>query len=141
MDLTPPTYTELKEPGPQVSQQGEKRHPVVRPDQGAERAGKATAAREGDQGGGEAQIHVRAVPSLKKHNNAEVPQGEIEGTNTIPPACSDRDNRTERERIRLFREREKRDHLIRKRHWLEVLTHRHVSDVQSVMELKPSAFR
>lgn len=36
--------------------------------------------------------------------------------------CSerDRDGRTERERIRQFREREEREHLIRKRNWLEV---------------------
>lgn len=34
----------------------------------------------------------------------------------------DRDNRSERERIRLFREREERKHLMRKRHWLEVLS-------------------
>jgi len=35
---------------------------------------------------------------------------------------SDRDGRTEREHIRQFREREEREHLVRKRNWLEVCT-------------------
>lgn len=35
----------------------------------------------------------------------------------------DRDNRSERERIRLFREKEERKHLMKKRRWLEVLSH------------------
>ena len=38
----------------------------------------------------------------------------------MPFSERDRDGRTERERIRQFREREEREHLIRKRNWLEV---------------------
>lgn len=113
---------EPKEPGAQIIQQGTKGHPLLRPDQGAEGAGEAEAAGEGDERSGETQVQVRSQltrlsSAPRKRRNAPLNLHFL----VFSVSDRDRDNRSERERIRLFREKEERKHLMKKRRWLEVV--------------------
>lgn len=111
---------EPKESGAQIIQQGKKRHPVIRPDQGAEGAREAEAAREGDERSGETQVQVRSQLTRLMSLMGTPERSSKSELFVSSVSDRDRDNRSERERIRLFREKEERKHLMKKRRWLEV---------------------